>query len=792
MYKFILIIALFIPITLQAQTFKLSGKVQDAAHQPVSYATITVQNAADTTIRQSTLNDSAGVFSFEALKKGSYVLKIKTVGFKSISQQVVLNQDIVLETILLNKDLTQLNEVVITAKKPTVTHKIDRTEFNVENTVLSTTNAWEIVKRAPGVQSGGGELSIRGSKNILVTINDKKVYLSGEELKAMLEGTNGGDIRSVEVITNPPAKYEASGSAVINIKMKTNTKAGYKGSISTSYQQGIYAKENISTSQYYKTGKLSLFGSYSLGKGIYYNEIKEVTQYPMQKQIWVDVLHRKNYRDAEHNYRAGLDYDIDRLNKLSVGVDGYIAKKNHALYSVPTDIYVTDGSFQNSFTTQNYRLTPNTNTDVNLVYEHAFGAKEKISAAADYTNYKNNTSQDVKTSNYVADKRFNRFLTDNVQHIRLFSAQADYSKESKAFNLGAGVKFSKVKADNNLDFQIEGVAGLVNYPELSNVFNYKESVTAGYISLNKDISSWSFKAGLRGEYSNIDGRSVHPQEINSQDYLNLFPTLFVQDKINANNQLGLTYGKRITRPQYSYLNPSKSYFTPNSYLIGDAKLKPALSDQISLLYTFKEKYNATLYYMGDKNPTTQLPVQDNATNTLIQKVTNIPRNNAYGIDLSTSLQPASWWGIDLNPGAAYVESNFILLSGGLYRNHALTFNGAIDNQFTLDKTHGLTAGMNFSFYTAGVQGPAKVSGMSSLGFSARKKLFHNQAEVSLIVNDVYRGERLRVTSDYADQHNYFTYYGDTQSFRISFRYNLGNVKLKGKEAKGKTDEQNRL
>jgi hypothetical protein len=792
MYKFILIAAMFLPFTLRAQTFRLSGKVQDAIHQPAAYATVNIQNSIDTTIRQSTLTDSAGLFTFETLKKGNYVLKIKAVGFKPISQLVTLENHTALETIIINKDLTQLNEVVITARKPTVIHKIDRTEFNVENTALSSTNAWEIVKRMPGVQAGGGELSVRGSKDILVTINDKKVYLSGEELKAMLESTNGGDIKSVEVITNPPAKYEASGSAVINIKMKTNTKAGYKGSVSASYQQGIYARENLGTSQYYKAGKVSLYGSYSLGKGIYYNEINEVTQYPVQQQLWVDVLHRKNNRDAEHNYRAGLDYDIDSLNKISVGLDGYISKKNHALYNVPTDIYGPDGGLQNSFTTENNRLTPNTNTDAHIAYEHIFGAKEKLSFATDYTNYQNNTSQDVKTSNYINDSRFSHFFTDNVQHIRLFSAQADYNVEGKLFNMEAGVKFSKVKADNTLNFQTDSMGGLVNDPELSNVFNYRETVTAGYISLNKDLHNWSFKAGLRGEYTDIDGKSVHPQEMNTQGYLNLFPTLFVQDKIDANNQIGFSYGKRITRPPYNYLNPSKSYFTPNSYLIGDANLKPALTDQLSLLYTFMGKYNATLYYMGDKNPTIQLPVQDNTTNTLIQKVTNIPKNNAYGIDLSTSLQLTSWWSMDLNPGVAYVESNFILSTGDLYRNHAWAVNGSMDNQLTLDKAHGLTAGMNFNFNTAGVQGPAKVSGMSSLGFSARKRLFSGKAEISMIVSDVYRGERMTVTSNYADQHNYFTYYGDTQSFRISFKYNLGNIKLKGKEGKEKTDEQNRL
>jgi outer membrane receptor protein involved in Fe transport len=328
-------------------------------------------------------------------------------------------------------------------------------------------------------------------------------------------------------------------------------------------------------------------------------------------------------------------------------------------------------------------------------------------------------------------------------------------------------------------------------PELSNNFNYTETVLAGYIGLNKTIKTWSLKTGLRGEHTATTGISINPQEMNKQDYFNLFPTLFVQDKLSENHVLGFSYGRRITRPQYSYLNPSKSYFSPNSYLVGDAKLKPAITDQFSLNYTFKGNYSAEAYFIHEKNPTIQLPQQDNSTNILVQRVTNIPGNSFYGIDFSANIEPAAWWSVNAQVGPGHMESSFGFLDGSILHNRSFTVNGNVDQQFTLNKKEGLSTGINFRFTTAGVQGPARVSPMSSLNFSARKK-FGDRAELSLLISDIYRGEKMTVSSDYAEQHNSFTYYGDTQNFRLSFKYNLGSSSLKTKAVKEKTSEQTRL
>lgn len=687
---------------------------------------------------------------------------------------------------------TELKELSLDYKKPKIIRKADRVELNVENTILSSSNAWEIVKRSPNVQSSGDQLAIRGSQSIIVTINDKRVSLTGDELKALLQSMNGTDIKSVEVITNPPAKYDAAGSAVINIKIKANKTAGYKGSIATAYEQGIYARKNVGISQYYKSRKFSLSGSYNFGSGVYYNKINEVINYPEQQQQWENILSRKNKRDAEHTYRFNADYTIDSLNTLSIGVDGYISKNNHALYNVPTYIFTNDNELQSYFITKNNRLTPNSNINYNIQYEHLFSSKEKLTASSTYTDYRYETTQDVKTDYFIKDIQSQRFLTDNEQHIRIFTAQMDYSGTHQWATLESGLKYSRVKAENNLDFSRDVDGTLINEPLLSNLFRYDETVLAGYISAGKDWKTWNIKTGLRGELTSIDGKSVHPEQRNKQQYFNLFPTLFVQNKLSENHQLSFSYGRRITRPAYNYLNPSKSYFSPNSYLIGDVELKPALSDQLSISYSYKNKYVAELYYIHEKNPTSQLTIQDNENNILIQKVTNIPGSTYFGVTLSASVDLAPWCSINLQGGPSLQSSNFIFGDGSNLKKQIWGADGNADFQFTLSKKSGLTADMNFMFNTSHLQGPAVVGSTSNLSLGFKKKLFADKAEITLSLQDIYRGQKFKVSSYYKDQSNYYTYYGDTQRFRLSFKYNFGKSTVKGKETKQKTEEQKRL
>lgn len=788
-----------LPFSVLSQQLKISGTIHDTSKEPVPFADVLLLSTKDSIVVATVLSSEKGEFEIKA-PKGNYIFKISALGFNDYRQKIALNQSVQSGIIVLNETAKALDNVIITTKKPIVKRKIDRLEFDVENSSLSSTNAWEILGKTPSISaSANGNLTVRGSTSILVTINDKKVYLSGEELKQLLENTNGEDIKSVEVITNPPAKYEAQGSTVVNIKMKKNNLIGYKGNVSLAYVQSIYPKAVTSTSHYYKSNKLSLTGGYSFGTGTYYREGQDFVYYLDQKgettSKWESIMNRKNKSSAQNTYRFNAEYAIDSLTTFTAGTNGFVSLNTHGLYNVPTYIYNGAGQLDSLYTTRNQRSAPSKNLSYNASLDHKFSNQGKLGISSDYTHYYHNENQDIASSFSLPEEspyRTTRFVSDNTQQIQLFSVQADYSLDKKGTVFEAGTKFGKVNADSNLDYKDEKNSELVNNLDRSSNFLYDESIYALYGSYSKEIGKWSLKAGLRGEYTTLKGNSINTKELNSQEYFKVFPTIYASYKPIDGQEIGLSYGKRISRPQYSWLNPFRSYYNSYSYFTGDPKLKPAIIHNLSLLYTLKSKYNFDFYYRFTKDPSMEISFQDYATTTVIYKFTNIKSKEAYGLDFNTNFEVYPWLTTSLQTVVNYIEDTFQGIDGKFYNNSAFNYSGSINNRFTLDKKNGFTAEVSWSYDSPSVQGTFTISNSSNLSVSANKKVLKNKGEIILLVSDIYRGEKQRVTTKYANQYNYFDDYSDSQRVRISFKYNFGNQTMKNSVPKQTTEEQNRL
>jgi hypothetical protein len=794
-----LLLLLLLPLFTLAQEFSIKGTIKDQSAQAVPFVNVALLTLNDSITVVNDIATETGSFGLRA-PSGSYILKVTALGFNDYHINVTVNQDIDLKTITINETALDLDNVVIDAKRPVVKRKIDRLEFNVENSALSSTNAWEILRRTPSVTaSASGTLTVRGSTGILVTINDKRVYLSGDELKQLLENTNGEDIKSVEVITNPPAKYEAQGSTVINIKMKKNNYEGYKGSVGSAYVQSMYPKGVASTSHYYKSKKIALSGGYSFGAGTYFRQGKDVVHYLGDNNEttskWVSIFNRKDKALAQNSYRFNAEYAIDSVTTLTAGTNGFVSLNSHGNYNVPTYIYNAAGQLDSLYITQNNRKTPSKTASYNAGLEHTFADKGKIILSTDYTRYYNNEYQDINSAFYLPQGslyRATRFVSDNTQRIELFSTQLDYSIEKDGNVFETGAKFGKVHADNNLDYRDDIDGTLKTNTGRTSRFLYNENIYAGYASYSKEIDKWSLKAGLRGEYTSLEGNSVTINEINTQNYFKLFPTLYALYKPTDGHEIGFSYGKRISRPQYSWLNPFRSYYNSYSYFTGDPKLQPAIIHNISFLYTLKSKYNFDLYYRYSKNPSMEISFQDYATTTVIYKYTNIKSKVACGLDFNTSFEVYPWLTTSLQAGANYIDDTFQGIDGVTYTNNAFNYSGNINNRLVLNKDRGFGAEVNWFYSSPSVQGTFTISQVSSLSISLNKKVLKSKGEIILLVSDIYKGEKQRVTTNYANQYNYFDDYSDTQSIRLSFKYNFGNQTMKSAPVKQTTEEQDRL
>lgn len=790
MYKFL--VFLFFPAFLFSQQQKIEATVVNTQNEKLPLVSIEVYNSQNALIKTLKTDENGG-FTLEGISEKSVKLIVKDLEYAQFEKDLDLEtQDKALQ-IVLKKEIQEIQEVVMTKQKPLVKRKIDRLEFNVENSNISSLNAWEILKKTPGVTSGNDVLAIKGSQSILVTINDKRVMLTGDELKTLLENTQGDDVKSVEVITNPPAKYEASGSAVLNIVMKKNKIEGYRGVLSSKYVQTQYAKGVAGISQYYKKDKLSLMGSYNRGSGTYYREGVDYVHYIENQTKWVSTMNRKDQNKSQNTLNFNIEYEIDSLTNVSLNYSGSFNPRSFGTYNVPTLIYNSQDVVESNYRTINDHESRSINNALSFQADRKFNKKSKLTWTNYFAGNNNRKSQNVLTYLDFVNQvpKENNFLTDNKSDVQLYSTQVDYQWKNEKFELESGAKYSFVKTGSQLDFSDNENGQLQYRADKSNIFDYKEYNFALYSSLAYNPGKWNFKAGLRAEKTDLEGVVSEPYEVNKNNYWKLFPTLYVQYTTENNHQFGLSYGKRISRPSYSWLNPAKSYYNLFSYFQGDPKLKATIIHNLNFTYTWKE-WNFDFYYRKEIAPSMEISYQEPSNNNLIYHYTNIEKGQAYGLSLFKNLQIKPWWSVSLSENIEHNENYFVGVDNILYKNQVWNWVSDVSTSFTLQKSSDWKLELGHRYYSPSIQGTFRISGSSSTYLVMNKKFFSKKLEASVFFNDIFKTTREKISTQYGNQDNYFLDYRDTQNFIISLKFNFGNQSVKNAKTIKKTDEQGRM
>jgi len=289
----------------------------------------------------------------------------------------------------------------------------------------------------------------------------------------------------------------------------------------------------------------------------------------------------------------------------------------------------------------------------------------------------------------------------------------------------------------------------------------------------------------------LEGIVSEPYEVNKNEYWKLFPTLYIQYKTENEHQFGFSYGKRISRPSYSWLNPAKSYYNLFSYFQGDPKLRATIAHNLNFTYTWKN-WNFEGYYRKEIDPSMEISFQEPSTNQLIYHYTNIKKSQAYGFDVYKEFQLKSWWTLNVSESLEYNENYFFGVDNVLYKNKILALNSTISNQFILDKKSDWNLQIGNRFNTGGVQGNLRISGSSSTYLVMAKKFYNKKWEASLYLNDIFRTSNEKIKTKYANQDNYFLDYRDSRSVSISLKYNFGNQSVKGAKAIKKAEEESRM
>ena len=391
--------------SLFAQNGSVSGFVKDAQNAPVAYANVLLLNAQDSTIIKGSSTEDNGFYKINAIPNADYILKISYIGYDEVSKQITIDKDVSLETIILNESSETLDEISIIAQKPTVKKEADRLTFNVENTALIEGNILQVLKSTPGVLVIDNSITVKNTVPT-VFINNRKVNLTSNELTQLLEGSSANSIKSVEVITNPSARYDASSGVVINIVMSKNLITGYRGNVFTNVTQGVFPRYNVGTSHFFKSEKVNFFANYSYTDSkINRDDTHDINYFDNNQaidEVWRSKVNRNTVYKT-HNFNFNFDYAFDDKNTLGISSNMQFLPYFKQRISSDTDVSDANVNRDFYFDATNWTRDDKYNLGFDLDYIHLFKKEgEKLSFNAHYTTYDYKRRQDV-LSNYFQD-----------------------------------------------------------------------------------------------------------------------------------------------------------------------------------------------------------------------------------------------------------------------------------------------------------------------------------------------------------------------------------------------------
>lgn len=798
----ILIVSLFAQVAhAQEQQPVITGLVKDATDHPIDFATVSILNGSDSSHIRSAYADENGIYEIAAQQNKKYILVASMMGYKKSYQTIEVgtaNNPIKAPDMVLNPEAQTLGEVTVTAQLPPIERRDGALVVNVENSALAAGNtALDILQRSPGVTvDRDGNISLMGRAGVIVMIDGKQTFLSPEQLSNLLSSMDGNNIQSIELNTSPSAKYDAAGTAgIINIKLKKNKMEGTNGNISLSGGYGQSHKSNNALQLNHKAGKVNLFANYSYTNNRFVRGMdlyRSIGQGP-EARVFDQTLDWNNRR-ASHNVRTGVDYQTSDRNTLSLLMSGFFLNgrdnlvSNNLISGINTPI-------DSSLTTLNNGTNRYNNLSVNLNNTFNIDTNgRKLVVEADLSRFNDKTIHYY--DNYFYDASGNTLrdpefiLNDMPSVIDIQTAKFDYTHPINGKSkLELGAKYASVKSDNDMGFLTLNNGNWENSAGRSNHFIYTERVSAAYAIYNHQLNNTELKAGLRVEHTFSDGNSITMNSRNRRNYTNLFPNVSVNQKLSDNHQLGVSYSRRINRPNYGNLNPFLYYVDPYSFQQGNPFLNPSFTNAYELTYTLFKRYNLTASYQQTDDMVGEVMYQNDETNVLYITQENIAKERVYSVNLNVPISAGKVWSSNTN------INNFYM---GYKADMAATPIDFGKFAVQVNSTHTLNITESFRFETtATYQSPLRWSiyqiGSSwGLDLGVNKSFWDKRAQVKLAVTDIFNTRPNVVHTDYANLNvRIFNQY-ESRVGRITFTYNFGNQKLKTTQRNLDDSEKSRV
>ena len=803
MKRIILLILLITSVNSFAQLTKsklpkpgsISGKVIDkTTNEALPYVNIVVRDLTKKIITGG-ITDENGLFTIKGIPKGKSLIEVQFIGFKKYAKQINITnkkKSLNLGTIILDEDSASLDEIVIRAETSTIVQKVDRKVINVGKDLTATgTTASELLNnvQSVSVDSQTGNISLRGNENVRVLVDGKPTNISTAELLKQIPSTS---IKSIELITNPSAKYNPEGmSGIINIILNKNANMGFNGSIDTGITAGHYSRYNASTNMNYKTGKVNFFGNYGYNVGDNYNYgfINRPDANRLQDFIF------NNNNNESHLLKLGADIYLNKKNTLSfyttqnwfkgggngrtiISQNGTILANSPALQLQENQTEAYNVNYKREFEKEGH----------NIEFEATYSNTESPEDAENKNLLSNPTDSNYKALNFtneIARKRNNTLL--NLDYTN------PISKEGK-LELGLEYRADNTANVNLTDQEIETFdenGTSQGFSLLGNSdFKYDRKIFSGYVNYGHKFGKLTMQLGARLEQFEVEGtfnKNGQAAQNISDEIFSIYPSAFFTYSQSDKNQYQLSYSRRVDRPGIGQINPIREWSTPLITSIGNAALMPQFTNSFEVNYTRKIKkgsFTLGTFYRAINDNISRVTYKDLADPTNVRQIlsyTNFEDTSAYGLEFSLNYKVSNWWRINSSMDF-YSQKQFGIVDLTTLNAQRIevtneVFNARISNSFKVSKRLNLQL---FAMY----RGPQediqwKTENMWMVNTGASLKVLDGKGSINFRVNDIFQGMKFAFNaSNPFVQNGGFNWESRTAYLGFNYRFGSGKNKVK--------------
>ncbi len=796
----VLVLLIIIGLSLNIEGFgqcQIHGKIQDISGNPIGFANVLLLSLTDSLVVKGSVSLENGEFRLDQIDESNYLLSVSSLGYNKYLDQVVIGNKstIILNPITLQESEDEMEVVQVTAQLPLYEKKNDRMVINVKSSIIAAGNTvLEVLQKSPGVlvNRQSNSILLNGKSGVTIMINNSIQRLPMEVVFQMMDGMSAANIEKIELITNPPAKYDAEGmGGIIHLVMVQSEDFGTNGNFG--FIAGMNARETLggNFNINHRKDKFSFFVDYTI---LYDHNIQVWgNNFQIHNPDFVSSFHSSMNRPNKlttQSFRTGFEFDLSNKTKIGTLISAYQRHYQMDASSVFNNNITSDSTSYGTINVDELNVWNHLTS--NIHFTHNFSNKSSLRLDLDYNWSKNN-----QPSSYQLDFNFPELNLSTVEMIDMTKvtpinmkvAGLDYTfQPSPSFKFEAGVKGTFSKFENEVEVLLTREGLTYRNEELSIFAFLEENILAGYMSAEWVINESSqVNGGLRFENTRTYISTATEKGVVDRNLDNFFPSIFYKKTINDNLNLNWGYSRRIQRPVFSDLAPFVFFLDPNTFISGNPALLPAIIESIKTDINFRRANISLEYSRVDNQIAGYQPEFDPINNRQIQRSQNFDYQKIYGINLNLPWIINDWWDVQLNSGGFY---NIIKTSHLKENTNIHFFNFTANLTSNLVLPHNYSAEITGAYISNDNWGIWQFKPMGSLNIGIQKKLNREKGYLKLTFDDI-----LYTTVFHGDASipnfnltNSLLWDAHRQSFRLIYTRNFGNKKLRGVQIKSGSEE----